>query len=258
MGRLDGKTILVTGGSTGIGLATCRRFVDEGARLYVTGRRRAELTAAVEQLGDQATAITGDVSHLADLDQLYDTIERDGARLDVVFANAGGGSGLATIADVSPEQYEYTFGVNVKGTIFTIQKSLPLLNDGSSIIVTGSTSTRRGQAGFGMYSSSKAALRQLVRTWAAELAPRRIRVNLLVPGPTDTPGLRGIAKDEALQPALLANMAALIPLGRIGDTTDVANAALFLASDESTFTTGSELFVDGGEAQIFQSQVTRA
>jgi NAD(P)-dependent dehydrogenase (short-subunit alcohol dehydrogenase family) len=258
MGRLDGKTILVTGGSTGIGLAACRRFVHEGARLYVTGRRQAELTAAVEQLGDQATAITGDVSNLADLDRLYDVIRRDGTRLDVVFANAGGGSGLATIADVAPNDYEHTFGVNVKGTIFTVQKALPLLNDGGSIIVTGSTSARRGQPGFGIYSSSKAALRQLVRTWAAELATRRIRVNLLVPGPTDTPGLRGIVKDKALQPVLLANMAATVPLGRIGTATEVANAALFLASDDSTFTTGSELFVDGGEAQIFQSQVIPA
>lgn len=258
MGRLDGKTILVTGGSTGIGLAAGKRFVEEGARLYVTARREAELAVAIDQLGSRATGIRSDVSDLSDLDRLYDRISADGARLDVVFANAGGGSALATIAEVTPEQFDRDYDVNVKGTIFTIQKALPLLDDGGSIIVTGSTSARRGQPGFGMYSSSKAALRQLVRTWAAELAPRQIRVNLLVPGPTDTPGLRGIARDEAHQPALLASMAGLVPLGRVGDAREVANAAVFLASDDATFTTGSELYVDGGEAQVFPSQVVPA
>jgi NAD(P)-dependent dehydrogenase (short-subunit alcohol dehydrogenase family) len=251
MGRLDGKTVLVTGGSTGIGYATCERFIEEGARVYLTARREPELTAAVERLGDCAIGIVSDISNLDDLDRVYETITQRGDRLDVVFANAGGGDQLATIAEVTPDSYDYTFGINVKGTIFTVQKALPLLNDGSTIVVTGSTSASRGTPGFGMYSASKAALRQLVRTWAGELAERRIRVNLIVPGPTDTPGLRQIAPDPAQQAALLEYFASQVPLARVANPREIANAALFLASNESSFMTGTQLFIDGGEVQVF-------
>jgi NAD(P)-dependent dehydrogenase (short-subunit alcohol dehydrogenase family) len=251
MERFKGKTVLITGGSTGIGRATGQRFLDEGARVYLAARRQGGLDAAVRELGGDVIAVAADVSDLDDLDRLFATIEERGDRLDVVFANAGGGDRLASITDVTPQSYDYTFGVNVKGTIFTVQKALPLLNDGGAIVVTGSTSASRGTPAFGMYSASKAALRQLVRTWASELASRRVRVNLVVPGPTDTPGLRGIAPEVSQQAALLEYMANRVPLGRVANSLEIANAVLFLASDESSFTTGSELFADGGEVQVF-------
>lgn len=250
MGQLTDKTALVTGGSSGIGLATAKRFVDEGALVYVTGRRKAELDAAAEALGDRAITIQNDVSDLDDLDNLFRRIADDGHRLDVLFANAGGGELGQPLDTLSPEAFDHTFGINVRGTVFTAQKALPLLNDGGSIVLTGSTSASRGVAGFGVYSASKAALRQFGRVWAAELAPRRVRVNTVVPGPTDTPGLRGLAKDPAQAAALLDGMAESTPMGRTADPAEIASAVLFLASDQSSFMTGSELFVDGGEVQI--------
>jgi NAD(P)-dependent dehydrogenase (short-subunit alcohol dehydrogenase family) len=250
-GRLVGTVAVVTGGSSGIGLATARRFVDEGARVFITGRREAELTAAVALIGDGVTAIQGDVSDLGDLDRVFETVRRAAGRVDVLFANAGGGSGLVTIEDITVEMYEQVFGANVRGTLFTVQKALPLMADGGSIVITGSTSASRGHPGFGVYSASKAAVRQLTRVWAAELAPRGIRVNTITPGPTDTPGIRGIAKgDPAREASLLSALAAKIPLGRIGEPVEIANAVLFLASAQASFMTGAEIFVDGGDAGV--------
>jgi NAD(P)-dependent dehydrogenase (short-subunit alcohol dehydrogenase family) len=245
MGQLEGKTALVTGASTGIGRATARRFAAEGARVYITGRREAELADAARETG--AIPVVGDVSDPADLDRLFATITDAGAGLDVLFANAGGGD-MAPLAELTPESFDRTFGINVRGTVFTVQKSLPLLNPGASIVVTGSSSAHSGVAGFGVYSASKAALRQFTRVWAAELAPRGIRVNTLVPGPTDTPGLRGLAPDAT--EAMLKGMAANTALGRVGSVDEVAAAALFLASAQSSFVTGSELFADGGEVGV--------
>lgn len=241
----------MTGASTGIGLATARRFIAEGAKVYVTGRREHELDAAVRALGPAAIPVRNDISDLTDLDRLFAVIAASGAGLDVVFANAGGGDGLATLEEVTPQSFDHTFGINVRGTVFTVQKALPLLNSGASIVVTGSTSAHRGTPGFGVYSASKAALRQLVRTWAAELAPRGVRVNAIIPGPTDTPGLRGIAADEASTEAMLEEMAGSTALARVAEPDEVAAAVLFLASAQSSFVTGSELFADGGEVQTF-------
>jgi len=250
MGQLDTKTALVTGGSTGIGLAVAKRFVEEGARVYVTGRRQSELDSAIAVLGGDATAIRSDISQLDDLDRVFSVIENGGSGLDVVFANAGGG-GVATITELTPESFDKTFDINVRGTVFTVQKALPLLNEGATIVITGSSSASRGSAGFGVYSASKAAVRQFTRVWAAELGPRGIRVNTVTPGPTDTPGLRGIASDQSEVPGLLDLMAKRVPLGRIAQPAEIANAVVFLASDQSSFMTGSELFVDGGEVQVY-------
>jgi NAD(P)-dependent dehydrogenase (short-subunit alcohol dehydrogenase family) len=252
VGQLDSKVALVTGGSSGIGFAAAERFVAEGARVYITGRRQEELDAAAAILGAGATAIRSDISDLDDLDRLFRAIEDDGNHLDILFANAGGGDSLATIADLTPASFDATFGINVRGTVFTVQKALPLLHEGASIIVTGSTSASRGNPGFGVYSASKAALRQFTRVWAGELAPRGIRVNVLVPGPTDTPGLRSIAAEPAQVDQLLAGMAASVPLARVAQPQEIANVALFLASDQSSFMTGSEVFADGGEVQVYR------
>jgi NAD(P)-dependent dehydrogenase (short-subunit alcohol dehydrogenase family) len=250
-GQLEGKTAVITGGSSGIGFATAQRFVAEGADVVLMGRRQPELDAAVKLLGSRATAVQGDVANLDDLDRLFAKVRREAGVVDVLFANAGGGSGIVTIEDISVDMYEKVFGANVRGTLFTVQKALPLMRDGGSIVVTGSTSASRGHPGFGVYSASKAAVRQLTRVWAAELAPRGIRVNTVTPGPTDTPGIRGIARGDAQrEQALMSGMAAKIPLGRVGDPAEIANAVLFLASDQASFMTGAEVFVDGGDAQV--------
>ncbi|WP_033343215.1 SDR family NAD(P)-dependent oxidoreductase [Catenuloplanes japonicus] len=249
MSELEGKTALVTGGASGIGLAAATLFAAEGAEVFITGRRQSELDAAAASIG--ATAIRGDISDLDDLDAIAARIGASAGRLDVLFANAGGGDMLAPITELRPDSFDYVFGTNVRGTVFTVQKMLPLMPDGSSIVVTGSTSASRGNPGFGTYSASKAAVRQFARIWAAELAPRSIRVNVLVPGPTDTPGLRSIAGDEVFVPALLSQMAATTPLRRVADPAEIAQAALFLASARSSFMTGSQLFADGGEVQVF-------
>ena len=250
MGQLDTKVALITGGSTGIGYAAAQLFAAEGARVYITGRRQEELDAAAQALGPSVTAIRSDVSDLEDLDRLFETIRHDGNQLDILFANAGGGDTVATIQDLTPASFETTFGINVRGTVFTVQKALSALRDGASIVITGSSTASRGNPGFGAYSASKAALRQFARVWAGELAPRGIRVNVLVPGPTDTPGLRSLAAGPAEVENLLAGLAASVPLGRMAEPREIANAALFLASDMSSFMTGSEVFVDGGEVQV--------
>lgn len=249
MGQLTGKVAIVTGGTTGIGLATAKRFAAEGAQVYVTGRRKPELDAAVQDIGSGAVGIQGDISDLADLDRLYAAVERDGRRIDVLFANAGGGE-FARLEEVTEEHFDQTFGVNVRGLLFTVQKALPLLNEGASVIVPGSTAAVSGAEAFGVYAATKAAVRSLARTWANELKSRGIRVNVIVPGPIDTPGITGLAPDAEQAGQLKGFLASQVPLGRMGRTEEVVGAVLFLASDQSSFTTGSELHVDGGLNQV--------
>ncbi|MEU0040712.1 SDR family oxidoreductase [Streptomyces sp. NPDC006333] len=249
MGQLTGKVAIVTGGTTGIGLATAKRFAAEGAQVYVTGRRKAELDAAVQDIGSGAVGIQGDIADLADLDRLYAAVEQDGRRIDVLFANAGGGE-FARLEEVTEEHFDQTFGINVRGLLFTVQKALPLLNEGASVIVPGSTAAASGAEAFGVYAATKAAIRSLARTWANELKGRGIRVNVIVPGPIDTPGIAGLAPDAEQAGQLKGHLAGQVPLGRLGRTEEVAGAVLFLASDQSSFTTGSELYVDGGQNQV--------
>ncbi len=249
MGQLDGKTALVTGGTTGIGLATARRFAAEGAHVFITGRRQEVLDAAVAEIGTNATGVRSDVSDLADLDRLYAAVAAQGRGIDVLFANAGGGE-FATLEQVTEQHFDSTFDTNVRGTLFTVQKALPLLNDGASVILTGSTAATTGTEAFGVYAASKAAIRSFARTWANELKGRAIRVNTLVPGPIDTPGIAGLAPDTEQAGHLRKSLASQVPLGRMGRPDEAASTALFLASDQSSFVTGAELFVDGGLNQV--------
>jgi NAD(P)-dependent dehydrogenase (short-subunit alcohol dehydrogenase family) len=248
MGQLENKVALVTGGTSGIGRATAQRFVDEGAFVFITGRRQAELDATVKELGDNSRGIRGDVSREQDLTEVFAVVEKHGRGLDVVFANAGGGS-FATLEHVTAEHLDDTFGTNVRGTVFTVQKALPLLNKNASVILAGSSAATSGTPAFGVYAASKAAIRSFARTWAAELAPRGVRVNVIVPGPIDTEGLRGLAPDAAAASDLVAQLGATVPLGRAGRPDEIASAVLFLAGDQSSFVTGSELFADGGDEQ---------
>lgn len=248
MNELIGKTALVTGGTSGIGLATAQRFAAEGAHVFVTGRRQDGVDKAVASIGDSATGVQGDITDAADLGRLADAIREHGRGLDVVFANAGGGE-FATLEDETPEHLADTLGRNVGGTVFTVQAVLPLLNDGASIVLAGSTSAYAGVPAFGAYAASKAAIRSLGRTWAAELVSRKIRVNTVVPGPVETPGLTGLAPSGEQQ-ALLDGEAATVPMGRVGKPDEIAAAVLFLASDQSSFMTGTEMFVDGGSRQL--------
>jgi len=247
--KLEGKIALITGGSTGIGLATAQRFVAEGAYVFITGRRHLELDAAVKKIGSNATGVQGDAGSLSDLDDLFDRIKRQHGRLDIIFANAGGGA-FAPLGSITEEQYASTFDRNVKGLIFTVQKALPLMPDGSSIILNASTTTVKGVPAFSVYSASKAAVRSFARTWTMDLKERRIRVNAISPGATETPGWLGLAADEDQKQAMFAEVAATVPLGRIAQPDDIAKAVLFLASDDASFISGIELFVDGGAAQV--------
>lgn len=249
-GRLAGKVAVVTGGSTGIGLATARCFAAEGARVFVTGRREAELATAIAAIGGDATAIRADSSDLADLDRLYDRIRRDAGRVDVLFVNAGGGS-MLPLGEITEAQFDDTFDRNVKGVLFTVQGALPLLGTGASVILTGSTAGTVGTPSFSVYAASKAAVRSFARNWILDLRGRGIRINVLSPGPTRTPGLVGlVGPNTAHQEDFLGQMATQVPLGRVGEPGEIARAALFLASDDAAFVTGTELFVDGGAAQI--------
>ena len=248
MAQLTDKTALVTGGTSGIGLATAQRFAAEGAHVFLTGRNQANIDKAVASIGDAATGIRSDVSDAGDLDNIFDAISAHGRGVDVVFANAGGGE-FATLSEVTRESFLNTFNINVGGTLFTVQKVVPLLNPGASVILSGSTSASRGTPAFGVYAASKAAIRSLGRTWAAELVGRGIRVNTLVPGPVETPGLKGLAPAGQEQ-ALLEGQAATVPMARVGRPEELAAAAVFLASDQSSFMTGSEMFVDGGAEQV--------
>ncbi|MFD3457666.1 SDR family NAD(P)-dependent oxidoreductase [Streptomyces sp. NPDC058691] len=249
MGQLDGKTAIVTGGTSGIGLATAERFAAEGAHVFVTGRRQDALDAAVARIGHNATGVRGDVAVPADLDRLYAAVARQNRRIDVLYANAGGGE-FATLEQVTEKHFDQTFGINTKGMLFTVQKALPLLNDGASIILTSSNAGSLGNEAFGVYAASKAAVRSFARTWAAELKGRSIRVNAVSPGTIDTPGIDSLAPDQEQADRLKSYMAGTIPMGRIGRPDEVAGAVLFLASDQSAFVTGIELFVDGGRNQI--------
>jgi NAD(P)-dependent dehydrogenase (short-subunit alcohol dehydrogenase family) len=249
MAQLDSKTALVTGGTSGIGRAIAIRLAGEGAHVFVTGRQQPQLQALVDELGDKVTGIRGDISNLDDLDRVYAAIAERGDGLDIVVANAGGGT-FATLEELKPEDFDHTFGINVRGTVFTVQKALPLLNPGAAVVITGSTSASRASAAFGVYSASKAAIRQFSRVWAVELAERGVRVNTVTPGPTETPGLAGLAADPVEARALLDAEARRVPLGRLGQPAEIADAVLFLVSPQATFVTGAELFVDGGESQV--------
>ena len=240
--KLEGKIAVITGGSTGIGLATAKRFVQEGAYVFITGRRQKELDAAVKEIGGNVTGVQGDVSNPADLDRLYAAVAAKG-RLDVVFANAGIGE-MVHIDAVTAEHYDKIFDVNVRGVLFTVQKALTLLNDGASVIITGSVAGSKGIGGFSVYSASKAAVRSFARSWTTDLKDRKIRVNVLSPGPVETPILEGVPKE------FITHMISTVPLGRIGQADELAKAALFLASDDSSYVAGIELFVDGGQAQV--------
>lgn len=248
MGLLDGKTALVTGATSGIGLATAQRFAAEGAYVFVTGRDRARLDAAATTIGANAHGVQGDIGNPDDLDRLVTEIGSRGRGLDVIFANAGGGE-FAALPDISVQHYRDTFDRNVAGTVFTVQKALPLLNEGAAIVLAGSTAASGGVPAFGIYAASKAAIRSLGRTWAAELIDRKIRVNTIIPGPIETPGLAGLATDGDEQ-ALLTDLVNEVPMKRLGHVDEIASAVLFLASDQSSHMTWAELTVDGGQLQL--------
>jgi len=241
--KLEGKAAVITGGTDGIGLATAKRFVEEGAYVFITGRRQKELDEAVKAIGANVAGVQGDIAQLADLDRLYETVARTKRRIDIVFANAGVGE-FVPFGAVTEEHFDRLFSINVKGTLFTVQKALPLLNDGGSIILNGSVASVKGTAAFGVYAASKAALRSFVRTWTTDLKDRRIRSNVVSPGPIHTP----LASRQSAD--VIARMVSTIPMGRMGEPEEVAKVALFLASDDSSFVTGIELFVDGGRAQV--------
>ena len=245
---LSDKIALVTGGSTGIGLATAQELAAQGAKVYLTGRRQQELDDAVELVGASATGIRADASRLDDLDKVYAQIAEESGRLDILFANAGGGD-MLPLGAITEEHFDRIFGTNVRGVLFTVQKALPLLSAGSSIILTASTVSVKGTANFSVYSASKAAVRNFARSWALDLQGRGIRVNVVSPGPVKTPGLGGLVPEEQRQ-GLYDGLAAQVPLGRIGEPAEVGKAVAFLASDAASFINAVELFVDGGMAQI--------
>ena len=247
--RLDGKIAVVTGGTTGIGLATARRFASEGAHVYITGRRRSELDAAVAVVGEHATGVQADSAKLDDLDRLFAQVAAEHGHIDVLFVNAGGGS-MLPLGAITEAQYEDTFDRNVKGVLFTVQKALPLLNDGASVILTSSTTSIKGTPAFSVYGASKAAVRNFVRSWILDVEGRGIRVNAISPGPIETPGLRELADTPEAQESLLEQLASQVPLGRIGSPDEIGKVAVFLASDDASFVNGVELFVDGGLAQV--------
>ncbi|MEQ4453276.1 MULTISPECIES: glucose 1-dehydrogenase [Kosakonia] len=246
--QLNGKIALVTGGTSGIGLATAQELAEQGARVFITGRRQAELDAAVERIGSSATGIRADASVMADLDAVFAQIAKSAGRLDILFANAGGGD-MLPLGAITEEHFDRIFATNVRGVLFTVQKALPLLVNNASIILTGSTTSVKGTASFSVYSASKAAVRNFARSWALDLQGRGIRVNVVSPGPIRTPGLGELVPDEHRQ-GLFDALAAQVPLGRLGEPQEIGKVVAFLASDASSFINGAELFVDGGMAQI--------
>ena len=246
--KLSGKIALVTGGSSGIGLATAKRFVAEGAQVVITGRRQKELDAAAKEIGGGTIGIQGDVSNLGDLDRLFETIRKEKGRLDTIFVNAGGGQ-LAPLGSITEEFYDRTFDINVKGTVFTVQKALPLMPAGSTIVLNASIASIKGQPAFSIYSATKAAVRSLARGWSVDLKDKKIRVNVISPGLVPTEGYNALGNSEQVA-GFVASMIPGIPLGRAGTPDEIAKAVVFLACDDSSFVNGIELFVDGGMAQI--------
>ena len=242
--KLEGKVAVITGGSTGIGLATAKRFADEGASVFITGRRQAELDAAAKEIGPKAVAVKADASNMADLAHLFDTVKAAKGRIDVLFANAGVYD-FTPFGTITEEAYDKMFDINVKGVLFTVQQALPLMADGGSIILTGSVAGSKGFEAFTVYNATKAAIRSFARTWTSELKARGIRVNVVSPGPIQTPGFDVFANDDVRQ-----HLKSIVPLGRIATADEVAKAVLFLASDDASYVAGVELFVDGGLAQI--------
>jgi NAD(P)-dependent dehydrogenase (short-subunit alcohol dehydrogenase family) len=253
MNKLEGKVAVITGGSSGIGLATAQRFISEGAHVFITGRRQSELDAAVKQIGknnNNVTGIQGDVSNLADLDRLYAAVKEQKGRIDILFANAGIDE-FAPLGAITESHFDKIFSVNVKGLLFTVQKGLPLFQDGGgSIILTASAGGSKGIEGYSVYHATKAAIRSFARTWTVDLKHRKIRVNAISPGPIHTSLIDTLVQSEEQAERLKASVVGTIPLGRMGNPDEVAKAALFLASDDSSYVTGIELFVDGGVAQI--------
>ncbi|MDR6903793.1 SDR family NAD(P)-dependent oxidoreductase (plasmid) [Rhizobium leguminosarum] len=247
--RFNNKVVVVTGGSSGIGLASAKAFAAEGASVFITGRRQEALDAAVKQIGGRVTAVRGDMADLTDIDRLYDAVQQKHAQIDVLFANAGGGE-MVALGAITEEHYQRTFDTNVKGVLFTVQKALPLLKDGASIILTSSTTSISGTPAFSVYSATKAAIRNFARNWMLDLKDRHIRVNAISPGVTDTAGLDELFGGGAQAQGTRDYLASLIPAGRVGQPDEIAKAVLFLASDDASFVNGIELFVDGGQAQI--------
>jgi NAD(P)-dependent dehydrogenase (short-subunit alcohol dehydrogenase family) len=244
MGKLDGKVAVITAATSGMALATAKLFVEEGAYVFITGRRQNKLDEALKSIGRNVTGVPGDAGNLADLDRLFETVKAEKGHIDILFASAGYGEFNAPIGSITEDNYDKTFGTNIKGTLFTVQKALPLLRDGASVIMNASIAGSKGFEGFSVYNASKAAVRSFARTWTNDLKSRKIRVNVLSPGPIDTAVFDGIA------PEVKDGFASIVPMGRMGRPEEIATAALFLASDDSSFVTGIELFVDGGTAQI--------
>jgi NAD(P)-dependent dehydrogenase (short-subunit alcohol dehydrogenase family) len=241
--KLEGKIAVITGGNSGMGLATAKRFVAEGAYVFITGRRQKELDAAVKEIGSNVTGVRGDIANLADIDRLYETVKTTKGRIDVLFANAGIGEWVP-MGSITEEHFDKTFNINVRGTLFTVQKALPLFKDGGSIIMTGSVASIKGFPNFTVYNATKAAIRSFARSWTTDLKGRNIRVNVLSPGPIDTPILEPLPKDA------IAEIVSGVPMGRMGTGDEIAKVAVFLASDDSSYVSGVELFVDGGVAQV--------
>jgi NAD(P)-dependent dehydrogenase (short-subunit alcohol dehydrogenase family) len=249
-GKLEGKVAVITGGTSGLGLATAERFVVEGAHVFVTGRREQELDSAVEKIGRNVTGVQGDIASMADLDRLYATVKDQKGRVDVLFANAGGGEFLP-LGQITEAHFDKYFGINVKGTLFTVQKGLSLMSEGGSIVINGSMVSVKGMPAFSVYAATKAALRSFARTWSVDLKGREIRVNVVSPGTIVTPGYKNeLALNDKQIRLMEQQSAASTPLGRTGTPDEVAKAVVFLASDDSSYVTGIELFVDGGSAQI--------
>jgi NAD(P)-dependent dehydrogenase (short-subunit alcohol dehydrogenase family) len=242
--KLEGKIAVITGATSGMALATAKLFVEEGAYVFITGRRQQQLDAAVKEIGQNVTGVQGDAANLADLDRLYDAVKAKKGQIDILYASAGYGDFNVPLGSITEANFDDTFNVNVRGTLFTVQKALPLMRDGGSIIMTGSIASAKGFPGLSVYNASKAAIRSFARTWTADLKDRHIRVNVISPGTIDTGVFTGVPKEVKDQ------FVSIIPMGRIGQPREIATAALFLASGDSSFVTGIELFVDGGTAQI--------